>query len=425
MSLKRSSTLLKSLPAAAAPVPSPPTHPVLVVGGGIGGLVASLSFHRAGIASELILREKSFLSGPRNAALIAGSAVRILDRLGLGPLLRTHGSPITNGQILSSSGQPVVSVDLDRVGTEAWVVPRASLHQFFVDALPPDTVRFGTRLRSLRAGKDGVDVEMQHEASAGDARGWTSRARAGLLVGADGLASTVRAGICKPMLMTSGMCIWHSTARSTDTDAYPPHAFREIWSRYATKGMQRTRFGFTRISADEVAWWAVAPSAGEVFLRPFLPKLLELFDDYPDVVQRLLQSVESEREIHRHQVRHIWPGSTSWIDGASKRVALVGDAGRVGEVGSLHNGCSFAIEDSYMLAHYIAEQGGQWSERLGRALRAYAENRESHDATAKKFTDKFYKLTTTRSPIARYFLGKYVLAETRMTRGRLPDRPRE
>lgn len=405
--------------------------PVLVVGGGIGGLVAALALHRAGISNKLILREKSFLAGPRNAAIVAGSAVRILDRLGLGPLLRTHGSPITNGQILTSHGKPVVSVDLSRVGTEAWVVPRPSLHQFFVESLPPDTVHFGTKLRSLQAGADEVMVELQHDPkepsplSPFSPRNFTSKAAAGLVVGADGLSSTVRASICKPMLMTSGTCIWHSTAKSTDVETYPPHAFREIWSRYAVKGVQRTRFGFTRISMDEIAWWAVAPSAGEVFLRPFLPKLLELFAEYPDSVQRLLHSVESDRDIHRHQVRHIWPGSTSWIDGASNRVALVGDAGRVGEVGSLHNGCSFAIEDSYMLVHYIAEQGGRWGDQLHRALRAYAENRESHAVTARNFTDKFYKLTTTRSPIARYFLGKYVLAETRITKGRLPERRRE
>ncbi len=390
--------------------------PVLVVGGGIGGLTAALALHRAGISNKLILRETSFSTGARNAVVVAGSAVRILDRLGLGPLLRTHGSPITQGEIETARGKPVVSVDVNKIGTEAWVVPRSSLQQFFVESLPPDTVHFGTKLRSLRANSDQIEVEMKHNPNGPEPlgifspRNFTSRLAANLVVGADGLSSTVRSSISRPMLTTSGKCIWQAVTKTRDNEAYPAHTFREIWTHLNTRGAARTRFGFTRITSDEVAWWAVSPSVSEVFLRPFVPKLLSLFDEYPEPVHRLIKSVENDRNVQRHQVRQIWPDSTSWIDHTSSRIALIGDAGRVGEMGNLHNGCTFAIEDAYMLAHFIAEQGGPEDSRLHLGLRAYEQNREAHDAMARDYTDKFYRLATTQSAVSRYFLRKYVLA---------------
>eukprot|EP00171_Calliarthron_tuberculosum_P013727 IDg13727t1 len=172
--------------------------PVLVVGGGIGGLTAALALHRAGISSQLILREKSFSSALRNV-VVAGSAVRILDRLGLGPLMRTHGVPITHGSIETDQGARVLSIDVSRLGSEAWIMPRSHLQQFFVESLPADTIHFATRLRSLvsHPNANHVSVEMLHNPHEPRHFGYpaprncNSRLAASLVIGADGLASAV------------------------------------------------------------------------------------------------------------------------------------------------------------------------------------------------------------------------------------------
>ena len=134
--------------------------PVVVVGGGIGGLTASLALHRAGFTSQLVTREKSFGAGFRNV-VIAGKAIRILDRLGLGPLLRSHGTPIIQGSIDNEQGKQIFSMDTARLRTEVCILPRAHLQQFFVEALPPETVTFSTSLQSIRSYPDEDQMKVE------------------------------------------------------------------------------------------------------------------------------------------------------------------------------------------------------------------------------------------------------------------------
>ena len=71
--------------------------PVLVVGGGIGGLCSALALHRAGVHSRVVLKENDFCEGPAGAICIWGKAVKVLDRLGLGSRFRTIAMPIMSG----------------------------------------------------------------------------------------------------------------------------------------------------------------------------------------------------------------------------------------------------------------------------------------------------------------------------------------
>lgn len=165
--------------------------PALVVGGGLGGFTAALALHRAGIANQLLVREPNLSSGSKSAVMIGGSAIRILDRLGLGTQLRTYGSPVIRGEILNERGKHLVSVDLNDVGAEVWVISRPQLQQFFVEALPYNTVRFGTRLRSQSAMKGGVLAHVEDIDPHSNGRK-TSSITTNLIIGADGSKSFVR-----------------------------------------------------------------------------------------------------------------------------------------------------------------------------------------------------------------------------------------
>jgi len=386
--------------------------PVLISGSGVGGLTASLALHRAGYTCSLITREKSFGAGYRNV-VIGGKAVRILDRLGLGHLLRSHGTPITNGSIENERGMEVFKIDTASLGTEVWILPRSHLQQFFVESLPPESVTFNTRLRSIDAhpSNDSVKVEMLHSPpnefkrpGYPTSRSPTTRINAGLVIGADGLASAVRTSISGHMVTTSYSCFWHGVTKTTDMDLYKPNSFRELWA--SSNDTIPTRFGFARLTSDEVAWWAVAPNAQQVgnsngspgiYLRPFQSKLVNLFRDFPDFVSHLIRNVQNDREIHRRQLREAWNESPVWIDHSSNRIALVGEAGRAGELGALHHGCSFAIADSYTLINKIAEQGGPESSRLPIALRAYEQDRLAHGTMAKTHAMEFRKISYSSS----------------------------
>lgn len=133
------------------------------------------------------------------------------------------------------------------------------------------------------------------------------------------------------------MSCWNAIAQTGDLDKYPMHSFCEIWQSASPNVPQsdRPRFGFVRTSKNAVSWRAVLPSTG--VLRPFRSKLSESFDNFPPKVKDLLNRTP-EREIFRRQLRTVWNDSPVWIDRDSYRVALVGEAGRVGELGTLHHG---------------------------------------------------------------------------------------
>ncbi len=318
---------------------------VLIVGGGCGGFTSALTLHRAGIPIQLITREKSFGSANARHVVVAGSAVRILDRLGIGTLFRSYGTPITHGTVENERGSKLFNLDVPRTVGECWVVPRPYLQQLFVEALPSNSVAFSTRLRAIHShpNVDFVAAELTHSSELRRhgmypaSRSATSRIDANLVIGADGLASAVRGAISRPMLTTSYTSCWNAVAITSDTDKYPMHSFCEIWGSASPDVAEsdRPRFGYVRTSKNAVAWRAVFPSTS--VLRPFRSKLRDLFNKFPSRIQELL-SRTSEREIFRRQLRTLWNDSSIWIDHDSYRIALVGEAGRAGELGTLHHG---------------------------------------------------------------------------------------
>lgn len=114
--------------------------PVLVVGGGVGGLTAALALHRVGQPSHLVMREER-LSQSGGAVCLMRGALRILDRLGLGPRIRSIGLPARRGEVFSRKGKRLFVFDLNE--EEVYTVPRPRLRQAFLEALPPACVSFG------------------------------------------------------------------------------------------------------------------------------------------------------------------------------------------------------------------------------------------------------------------------------------------
>lgn len=375
--------------------------PVLVVGGGIGGFTAALALHRAGIRSNVIMPEASFSKSARSAVMLGSSAVRILDRLGLGSRFRTFGLPMTRAEISNVRGRAIMSIDLDSASTEVWIVPRPNLQQLFVEALPPGAVHFGTKFRSLHSDGDTVVAELQQDASIQSAR--TFQVEASLVVGADGPASAVRRHMSRPaMTVPSGVLIWRGVVRNRDTKKYPLHTGREIWAK-------NERFGFTRMSPEEVVWWAVTQNQDNIFLRPFQPRLLDIFKDFPDSTLDLISAVSKDRDIYRREMKLVWPHEFPWVDATSRRIALVGDAGRSGDVAMLHYGCTFAIEDSYALAFHLAERRAMDESRMTPALLSYEQGREDQEARVKRYISRLNRLTAVRTPVTRYLLQEFVM----------------
>jgi 5-methylphenazine-1-carboxylate 1-monooxygenase len=168
--------------------------PVLIAGGGIGGLTAALSLHAAGI--DAVVVESARRIEPLGVGMnLQPHGVRELVELGLGDDLAGLGVATAEQVFCDSSGNKIFTEPRGLALGHRWPqysIHRGELHLMLLDRvrerLGPDAVRTGTRLLDFTDGPDAVRVRVQDRAT--DA---VETLDATALIGADGLHSTVRA----------------------------------------------------------------------------------------------------------------------------------------------------------------------------------------------------------------------------------------
>src|SRR5215475_7116354 len=158
----------------------------LIVGGGIGGLSLAHELTRRGL-SCLVLERTSQLNPVGAGIIMNPNAMRVLEQNGLADELRARGWPYLardtfdhRGRLLATRDyRPLYEAGRIAVGT---LVHRAHLHDALFRSLPPETVRFGIRIRELLTTTEGARVQTEDGAAF----------EADVLVGADGIHSQVR-----------------------------------------------------------------------------------------------------------------------------------------------------------------------------------------------------------------------------------------
>ena len=172
--------------------------PILIAGGGIGGLALALALARAGRSSTVLEQRDAFATAGAGIQL-GPNGVRVLQRLGVAEALRPLvGEPeairVHDGRTERTLATlPLGAWMAARHGAPYWVAHRGDLHGALLAAAaaePRITLRPGFALASLEQTGEGVQA-----ASAG---GEPIAGRA--LVGADGLWSSVRQAVCPSML---------------------------------------------------------------------------------------------------------------------------------------------------------------------------------------------------------------------------------
>lgn len=158
-----------------------------IVGGGIGGLAAALSLSRAGLDVHVYEQARA-LSEIGAGIQVSPNASRILHRLGLaGELARMGVRPLAWHQRRWDDGRTLLRTPLadDVVGAFGfphYQIHRADLLASLLRALPPERLHVGYRLTGLVDRGDRVEVRFENGV----------RIDVDLLVGADGIHSTVR-----------------------------------------------------------------------------------------------------------------------------------------------------------------------------------------------------------------------------------------
>jgi salicylate hydroxylase len=160
---------------------------VLIAGGGIGGITALLALRQRGIAAELFEQAAAF--GQVGAGLqVSGNATRVLRTLGLGDALaRVAYYPEGRDYRAWDTGDRLYYTPLGKraeahFGAPYYTAHRADLLDVLLGGLGTESFHLGSRIERFDQDDDSVTITLADGSTAtGD-----------ILVGADGIHSTVR-----------------------------------------------------------------------------------------------------------------------------------------------------------------------------------------------------------------------------------------
>jgi len=322
-----------------------------VIGAGIGGLAAAIALRQAGW--EPTVHEAAEELRPLGAGLsIWPNGVRALRELGLGEF--AESSPRTGGALRRADGSVLSEYDPatieERYGAPLVGVHRADLHEALVAELGADRLRLGSRLEAL----DGDELRFADG----------STANADLVVGADGIGSTVRAALLgdgEPR--DSGAIAFRGVAR-VDGDL----PVGEWWAAGADAGLLRL--------GDGRVYWYLAQHGEED--RAALPGLAARFG--PEVQAVVDATPEEAVLLHRLFDRDPIEG---WSRG---RTTLLGDAAHP-MLPFLGQGACSALEDAVALGAAVAE-----SDEVPAALARYEQERGERTAALVRGSRKAARL---------------------------------
>lgn len=349
------------------------TKPVLIAGGGIGGLTTALTLHQIGVPCR-VLEAVAELQPLGVGINLQPNAVRELYELGLeAGALDEVGVTTREWALVGLNGNDIYAEPRGLAAGYRW--PQYSVHrgalqmllyQTVQERLGPDAILSGHRVTGYRNHADGAGVTVQVQTR----DGMCSRFEGSLLIAADGLHSAVRARMYPDQgaIQWGGAIMWRGTTpgipirTGASFVGLGTHTRRLVFypiSRPDPGSGLATINWIAEITVDNPGGWR----SGDWNARVEVDKFIHHFAhwNYPWLdVPALIRGAAAVYEypmIDRDPV-------PSWRDG---NVALLGDAAHVMyPVGS--NGASQAIVDSRVLGAALLEHGvGQ------AALRAYDE----------------------------------------------------
>ncbi len=331
------------------------TSRVVVIGSGIGGLTAAIALRAEGHEVEVYDQATTFGAIGAGVALGANGS-RLLDRLGLGPALREVGCDLPRIQFHEwRTGamfyeHPMGDWYTGRFGAPFFGFHRADLQQVLLDAYRAGggEVRLGKRCVTIDEMPDGVDVTFADGSSV----------HADVVVGADGVRSTVRRHVAGPdEAVFAGMSCFRGLVpidRVPGGDQMGLTFFLGPVSHLVVYPVRRGELinfvAYTRDAAWTDESWSAKGDASQA---------VAAFEGFNDTVLAMLGAVEDTGRwalFDREPLRQ-------WSTG---RVTLLGDAAHP-MLPHAGQGSNQAVEDAAVLAHFL----GQPDLKVGEALAAY------------------------------------------------------
>ena len=372
--------------------------PVLVAGGGIGGLAAALALTRQGYAVKVL--EQAAELGEIGAGIQLGpNAFSAFDALGIGELARGR-AVYTDEMVMHDAldetlvGRiPTGAAFRQRFGNPYAVIHRADVHGSLLEgALATGRVELvtGTAVQRVEQSADGVTVF--------DAKGGQHRGLA--LVGADGVKSAVRRQYVGDEARVSGHVVYRTVVDKADFPQDLQWNAAAIWVgpnchlvHYPLRGGEQYNVVVTFHSRQAEEWSVKEGSREEVqsYFEGICPRARQLID--------LPKSWKRWATADRDPI-------AQWTYG---NATLLGDAAHP-TLQYLAQGACMAMEDAVTLGEALRVHGGD----IDKAFALYQRSRVARTA----------RIVLSAREMGRIFHARGVerLVRNELWKGRTPER---
>jgi 2-polyprenyl-6-methoxyphenol hydroxylase-like FAD-dependent oxidoreductase len=318
-----------------------PAKKVLVIGGGFSGMTAAIELRKQGIDVDLVEIDPGWRSYGAGISL-GGATLRAFRRIGVLDQFMAQGAASDGVDIFIPTGQKVASLPTPRIaGPDVpgnGAIMRPVLAKILADATRASgaNVRLGCTFASIEQDDDGVDVRFTDGSSG----------RYDLVIGADGLYSTVREAVFPdaPKPAYTGQGVWRAVMRRAAEVSGPM-----MWLG------PKVKTGVNPVSADQMYLFVTEDRAENSFVPPseFLSRLRELLARFPaPLMQSLREQLTEESQIVFRPLESLLMPQP-WYKG---RVVLIGDTVHA-TTPHMASGACIGIEDAIVLADELAEGG--------------------------------------------------------------------
>lgn len=342
-----------------------PVKSVAIVGAGIAGLTAALSFARHGISCDIIERVER-LEEVGAGLQISPNAARILDTLGVLPQIETQWlEPDAVNLASGHSLKQLVSLPMRQAARERWGAPYGVMHRATLQSVLLAAVRQNPLCR-LHLGKQ-VEVADPAILSAMTLQEYD------LIVGSDGVWSSARYAVAgSPAATFSGNIAWRFTLAA---DQLPDFLQKRSVTAYLGPSAHLVAYPLAETGGFNIVAIATGANPGDTWKAEAQGKqhalLLTQFRNWHPAFAHVLEAVSKPT---------FWPlfqaGEGRWQNG--RDTVLIGDAAHA-MMPFAAQGAAMAIEDAFELATFVTR-----NDNLGEALASFEAHRIPRIAKARK-----------------------------------------